>query len=168
SLYLCHVSAYCFYYTIYNVHLLFFFFSSRRRHTRCYRDWSSDVCSSDLLPQRGQKACMAEHRFFHQCIARANGYAMPARNATGFPNHRTAIPQHARIWILPVNRKSFVDLDVLTSLHTAAAENALIGIVSIERIRVVDFVGLRSKRDSLMLNGQQLRRVMDSAIAIVV
>src|SRR6266542_5179420 len=29
--------------------MLFFFFSSRRRHTRCYRDWSSDVCSSDLL-----------------------------------------------------------------------------------------------------------------------
>src|SRR6266542_6300729 len=28
--------------------ILFFFFSSRRRHTRCYRDWSSDVCSSDL------------------------------------------------------------------------------------------------------------------------
>src|SRR5207245_7706660 len=27
---------------------LVFFFSSRRRHTRCYRDWSSDVCSSDL------------------------------------------------------------------------------------------------------------------------
>src|SRR5207245_4380059 len=25
-----------------------FFFSSRGRHTRCYRDWSSDVCSSDL------------------------------------------------------------------------------------------------------------------------
>src|SRR5699024_11800539 len=27
---------------------LFFFFSSRRRHTRSRRDWSSDVCSSDL------------------------------------------------------------------------------------------------------------------------
>src|SRR5206468_8461332 len=26
----------------------FFFFSSRRRHTRSDRDWSSDVCSSDL------------------------------------------------------------------------------------------------------------------------
>src|SRR5690606_40976479 len=26
----------------------FFFFSSRRRHTRFSRDWSSDVCSSDL------------------------------------------------------------------------------------------------------------------------
>src|SRR5690606_40381939 len=27
----------------------FFFFSSRRRHTRFSRDWSSDVCSSDLV-----------------------------------------------------------------------------------------------------------------------
>src|SRR6266496_5164029 len=29
-------------------YLFFFFFSSRRRHTRSLRDWSSDVCSSDL------------------------------------------------------------------------------------------------------------------------
>src|SRR3712207_9214726 len=28
---------------------MIFFFSSRRRHTRYWRDWSSDVCSSDLL-----------------------------------------------------------------------------------------------------------------------
>src|SRR5437868_10723929 len=28
--------------------LILFFFSSRRRHTRSKRDWSSDVCSSDL------------------------------------------------------------------------------------------------------------------------
>src|SRR5438105_482393 len=31
----------------------YFFFSSRRRHTRSTRDWSSDVCSSDLLPMCG-------------------------------------------------------------------------------------------------------------------
>src|SRR2546429_7050540 len=31
------------------VNVVFFFFSSRRRHTRCSRDWSSDVCSSDLI-----------------------------------------------------------------------------------------------------------------------
>src|SRR6266852_9892126 len=31
---------------------VFFFFSSRRRHTICYRDWSSDVCSSDLAEVR--------------------------------------------------------------------------------------------------------------------
>src|SRR6185503_20497670 len=30
------------------LNMIFFFFSSRRRHTRCSRDWSSDVCSSDL------------------------------------------------------------------------------------------------------------------------
>src|SRR5438445_9585491 len=29
-----------------------FFFSSRRRHTRYWRDWSSDVCSSDLLARQ--------------------------------------------------------------------------------------------------------------------
>src|SRR5438876_4640285 len=29
--------------------LLFFFFSSRRRHTKWTGDWSSDVCSSDLI-----------------------------------------------------------------------------------------------------------------------
>src|SRR6266516_4836431 len=33
-----------------------FFFSSRRRHTRSYGDWSSDVCSSDLLCQTGVTA----------------------------------------------------------------------------------------------------------------
>src|SRR3984893_18953875 len=30
------------------IFIFFFFFSSRRRHTRWPRDWSSDVCSSDL------------------------------------------------------------------------------------------------------------------------
>src|SRR3712207_7320000 len=35
---------------------LCFFFSSRRRHTRYWRDWSSDVCSSDLTQLRGRGA----------------------------------------------------------------------------------------------------------------
>src|SRR5437899_5527140 len=33
--------------------MIFFFFSSRRRHTRCLSDWSSDVCSSDLSRKNG-------------------------------------------------------------------------------------------------------------------
>src|SRR5438445_3533929 len=37
-----------FYQHSYQDHFGFFFFSSRRRHTRYWRDWSSDVCSSDL------------------------------------------------------------------------------------------------------------------------
>src|SRR6266852_3871790 len=47
---------------------LMFFFSSRRRHTRCYRDWSSDVCSSDLTKlirqirdHRGVSIIIIEH-----------------------------------------------------------------------------------------------------------
>src|SRR5439155_10094576 len=40
----------------------FFFFSSRRRHTRWPRDWSSDVCSSDLDPARAQlRGAGADH-----------------------------------------------------------------------------------------------------------
>src|SRR2546421_1664794 len=41
---------------------LFFFFSSRRRHTRSDRDWSSDVCSSDLSVARA--ACFLSSSFF--------------------------------------------------------------------------------------------------------
>src|SRR5262249_58929308 len=40
----------------------FFFFSSRRRHTRLVSDWSSDVCSSDLVPGDGVPASPAADR----------------------------------------------------------------------------------------------------------
>src|SRR3989442_2760428 len=40
-------------------HYSVFFFSSRRRHTRCGRDWSSDVCSSDLSKSMPWAAAMA-------------------------------------------------------------------------------------------------------------
>src|SRR5437899_10013849 len=38
-----------FFFLVMSFFYFFFFFSSRRRHTRCLSDWSSDVCSSDLL-----------------------------------------------------------------------------------------------------------------------
>src|SRR5207302_2740022 len=41
---------------LYDQDTSFFFFSSRRRHTRFSRDWSSDVCSSDLDLLRVQAA----------------------------------------------------------------------------------------------------------------
>src|SRR5690349_22241871 len=40
--------------------LFFFFFSSRRRHTRSLRDWSSDVCSSDLATRESPANSWAE------------------------------------------------------------------------------------------------------------
>src|SRR5437660_9533543 len=48
---------------------IYFFFSSRRRHTRWPRDWSSDVCSSDLvralLAQVPGNARAAQHHAGH-------------------------------------------------------------------------------------------------------
>src|SRR5690625_5118412 len=45
---------------------LLFFFSSRTRHTRWPRDWSSDVCSSDLGPPVGAIADVVAKQAFHQ------------------------------------------------------------------------------------------------------
>src|SRR5947199_7732189 len=42
-----------------DVTVSFFFFSSRRRHTRCLSDWSSDVCSSDLARFATTKRALA-------------------------------------------------------------------------------------------------------------
>src|SRR5206468_5664040 len=46
SFYILFLYLFLFLYSIF--FFFFFFFSSRRRHTRSDRDWSSDVCSSDL------------------------------------------------------------------------------------------------------------------------
>src|SRR3712207_7296346 len=69
---------------VYIIILNFFFFSSRRRHTRYWRDWSSDVCSSDLRdPKLLEK--MAERQAQYQAlegfldrIRGYNKYAEPA------------------------------------------------------------------------------------------
>src|SRR5258707_4732911 len=51
---------------------LFFFFSSRRRHTRYWRDWSSDVCSSDLVTIADEGEQVVEHKFWlHAAIAQS-------------------------------------------------------------------------------------------------
>src|SRR2546427_9969848 len=48
----------------------FFFFSSRRRHTRFDCDWSSDVCSSDLCALCAQRAAFAIACFYDDRHAR--------------------------------------------------------------------------------------------------
>src|SRR5256886_4131774 len=45
-------------------HAVFFFFSSRRRHTRFDCDWSSDVCSSDLRDLAAQQQRQARDGFW--------------------------------------------------------------------------------------------------------
>src|SRR5207302_110531 len=45
-----------------------FFFSSRRRHTRFSRDWSSDVCSSDLVQAEFYSDEVGGHRYALQIV----------------------------------------------------------------------------------------------------
>src|SRR5205814_4441676 len=60
----------------------FFFFSSRRRHTRCLSDWSSDVCSSDLDPA-GMGITVAEFDS-HTGTLSAPRMIMPTRDPAHF------------------------------------------------------------------------------------
>jgi hypothetical protein len=109
-----------------------------------------------------------EHRFFHERVARTDRDAVAARDATGLADGRSAVPQHARMRVVPIDGKRLVHFDVLTSFHAAAAQDALVGIVTVEGICVVDFVRLGLERDLLVLNGQQFCRVVYCAISIVV
>src|SRR5690606_39828076 len=75
-----------------------FFFSSRRRHTRFSRDWSSDVCSSDL-----------------NLFIRENTKLNPYKIADNERFLRTIeYIQDARIIVIPIPETDSVDLVVIT------------------------------------------------------
>src|SRR5690606_40900070 len=71
-----------------NITLIIFFFSSRRRHTRFSRDWSSDVCSSDLIdcgfPQWYQKSFEINVFLLVKAIS---------GNAFGRPSFQAVLPE---------------------------------------------------------------------------
>src|SRR5690606_39560944 len=64
----------------------FFFFSSRRRHTSFSRDWSSDVCSSDLRPGMDDKTrarLLRIQRAEQQCTDLISALLLLSRNERG-------------------------------------------------------------------------------------
>src|SRR5438874_6949951 len=88
-----------------------FFFSSRRRHTRSLRDWSSDVCSSDLGRQPG--ADLARDWTLKILAAElhlAPGYLVRLFNAaTGLPPMAYLAQlraEHAAVLLLQIGRAS--------------------------------------------------------------
>src|SRR3712207_8369786 len=97
-----------------------FFFSSRRRHTRYWRDWSSDVCSSDLASARGP--CAASALLLLRAVAAASLLAVAdtlgVQRATddlvadaGEVLHAAAAHEHHRVLLQVVadaDRKSVV------------------------------------------------------------
>src|SRR5204862_5458988 len=73
--------------TIEYICFFFFFFSSRRRHTRSLRDWSSDVCSSDLISvennQYATEIAFKNVARVQDVSARAAGYGLPGVTVDG-------------------------------------------------------------------------------------
>src|SRR2546426_11250907 len=89
---------------------LFFFFSSRRRHTRLQGDWSSDVCSSDLehlaeekhareagprSPFRRKSSCAVSSRASSH-VASRNGSDQDGGGATPAPKSRSTRARSGR------------------------------------------------------------------------
>src|SRR2546421_5190776 len=70
---------------------MFFFFSSRRRHTRSDRDWSSDVCSSDL---RTSPLCKSHREGFRRALLLPS--EDPARARTACSNRIETARSSAR------------------------------------------------------------------------
>src|SRR5437867_5412242 len=60
---------------------IYFFFSSRRRHTRSYGDWSSDVCSSDLSERSHALDCATGYGRGLRGVSAATGRGIGDRNA---------------------------------------------------------------------------------------
>src|SRR2546421_11105191 len=71
---------------------VFFFFSSRRRHTRSDRDWSSDVCSSDL--ERSASGC----RPFSSGCARCRRWRRPPASERSWSSRVFSAPSPAGGW----------------------------------------------------------------------
>src|SRR5215510_283069 len=85
---------------------VFFFFSSRRRHTRWPRDWSSDVCSSDLIPRTKpfRLWCMCDppmHRTY-----RGAPVTVPARDCSRVPRGPHVLDEGARSGSGPAARRA--------------------------------------------------------------
>src|SRR5690242_20507835 len=126
------------------VSLYFFFFSSRRRHTRLTCDWSSDVCSSDLERKRtmfdradafvalpggiGTLEELVEQLTWAQLgrhrkpilIANINGYWDPLLTLVGHMRERAFVPDSLAVNFLVSERVE----DILPSLRHAARGRA--------------------------------------------
>src|SRR6478672_12687927 len=74
----------------------FFFFSSRRRHTRSDRDWSSDVCSSDLVAVGMQPDVL--WALAHQKVERDQQHGGDQRKRKASPAPAVARDQDLHPW----------------------------------------------------------------------
>src|SRR5207253_7115018 len=79
---------------------VFFFFSSRRRHTRWPRDWSSDVCSSDLgnagTPTRTRGVARERGNAKRRAVADPTARLLVFSQLFACPDHGSVLPEIER------------------------------------------------------------------------
>src|SRR5690606_41202571 len=85
---------------------LIFFFSSRRRHTRFSRDWSSDVCSSDLKRLLKQYANSSGKTLTRLIYAPPLLRPLPLRFRSPFLNRKPKPSWALRVWVLTDRQRS--------------------------------------------------------------
>src|SRR3712207_4908406 len=101
------------------VRSFFFFFSSRRRHTRYWRDWSSDVCSSDLV-KSSCPLCLG----LHTCY---NGWYNEQQSREGEQNLKASPSSDCRL------KLAYMKLELLVIANQHVAVNTFPGLVHTAR-----------------------------------
>src|SRR2546429_689767 len=115
-----------------------FFFSSRRRHTRCSRDWSSDVCSSDLLAGTGRGAgngcgCGARRlaRWLASWLAYLRRFALLQLNVVQVADRLVVDTRHH---VFEQDKTFLLELDERILLPVTAQADALFQMVKREQV----------------------------------
>src|SRR2546428_1066594 len=143
---------------------MFFFFSSRRRHTRSDRDWSSDVCSSDLLIElrRAQAGAMEFYQLgldpvFEISAEHGVGVgdlleAITERLKKAYPHSEAAVPDGQEVQVAIVGRPN-------------AGKSSLVNrLLREERMIVSELPGTtRDSVDTMLMWHRRQFRIVDTA-----
>src|SRR5712675_3206963 len=107
-----------------------FFFSSRRRHTRCSRDWSSDVCSSDLTNRGGSPA------WGSQPFPKGDRSGRFVTLASGFDEDEDALPIRSDARVLGATLKAGDSVDYALGADRHGYLVPAIGAVEVNGTRI--------------------------------
>src|SRR5688500_19903311 len=100
----------------------FFFFSSRRRHTRLQGDWSSDVCSSDLLAVAiddgtRDRACLIELQIDDALLSRSERDRRAEREGTEqvapCRSEERRVGKECRPWCAPADQNEKIGIRMI-------------------------------------------------------
>src|SRR5699024_12509316 len=112
------------------------FFPSRRRHTRSKRDWSSDVCSSEL------GVALARHRRHEVALGVDHGQCRPSSGGVGLPGDEVGVVEDEVFDLVALH--GLVDgLDRAFELELRgvdADDDELLGIPLLERAQLVAYM----------------------------